>query len=189
MRHPTGRYFMLLLVAGLSTGVLEPRTVQVPLDQEEYLDAEDWFQAGLTLNGAGNYREAAVAFSRSISIEPGNALAWLNLGTSQALFGDYGSAIDALRKAVRLDPNLALGFANLAEVCFRAERYGEAVEAYTALLVLWTDDPNAHYKRGLTYLLLNDPGKAQAEYLSLKIVDPALAGKLLQAIYQGAADN
>jgi tetratricopeptide (TPR) repeat protein len=189
MVHPFGRYFMLLLIAGFSTGLLEPKSPQTPVDQEEFLDAEDWFQSGLALNGAGNYRDASEAFARSISIEPGNAVAWLNLGTSRALFGDYNAAIDALRKAVRLDPHLALGFANLAEVCFRAERYREAVEAYTGLIALWPDDPNAHFKRGLAYLLLNEPGKAQAEYLTLKIVDPALAGKLLQVINQGSTQN
>lgn len=178
---------MLLLLAAFSTGAVALKPPPTSLDQKEYLDAEDWFQSGMVLNGAGQYREAADSFARSLSIEPGNPLAWLNLGTAQALSGDYAAAADNLKQSVRLDPKLALGFVNLAEVSFRMERFAEAVEAYTALLGLWPDDPNAHYKRGLAYLFLNDPGKAQAEYLALKIVDPALAGKLLQAIKQGAA--
>jgi len=189
MVYHTGRYFTLLLLAGLSTGALQPRPQPAPLDQEEYLDADDWLQSGLALNSAGNYREAAQAFLRSLSIEPGNPFAWLNLGTSQALLGDYAQAISSLKKSVRLDPKLAVGFANLAEVFFRTGRFEDAVEAYTGLLALWPADPNAHYKRGLAYLLLNDAGKAQAEYLSLKILDQVLAGKLLQAIYQNSTHN
>jgi cytochrome c-type biogenesis protein CcmH/NrfG len=187
MRHPTGKYVLTLLIAGLTTGALEPKPLPVPLDQEEYLDADDWFQAGLAFNSDARYRNAADAFAKSLSIEPDNPLSWLNLGTAQALIGDYAHAIEALKKAVRLDPQLALGFSNLAEVCFRADRYQEAVEAYSALLKLAPDNPNALYKLGLAYLFLNDAGKAQAEYLSLKMVDPDLADKLLEAINQSAA--
>ena len=186
MRHATGKYFLTLLIAGLTTGAVDPRPHPAPLNQEEYLDADDWFQAGLVLNGETRYREAADAFAKSISIEPGNPLSWLNLGTAQALLGDYARAIESLKRSVQLNPQLALGFSNLAEVCFRTDRFQEAVEAYNALLALWPNDANAHYKLGLSYLFLKDAGKAQAQYLSLKAVDPELAGKLLEAINQHA---
>ena len=175
---------MLLLIAGLTTAALELTPSPAPLDQEEYLEADDWFEAGIVFNSEGRYREAAEAFSRSISIKPGNPLSWLNMGTAQALVGQYPQAIEALKKSVLLDPKLALGFANLAEVCFRSERFQEAIDAYTTLLTFWPQNPNALYKLGLAYLLLNDPGKAQAEYLALKMVDPDLADKLLEAIKQ-----
>jgi tetratricopeptide (TPR) repeat protein len=186
MKIPTNGYLMPLLLAGLFGSVVDARPLPAPLDQEEYLDAEDWFQAGLVSNSSGNYQAAAEAFSRSIAIEPENPLTWLNLGTAQALVGDYGAAVDALQKSVHLDPKLAIGFANLGEVYFRTERFLEALKAYTALLALQPGDSNAHYKCGLAYLILKDAGKAQAEYLSLKILDPDLADKLLQAINQSA---
>jgi tetratricopeptide (TPR) repeat protein len=173
---------MLLLMAGLTTGALEPRAFPAPVDQEEYLEADDWFEAGLLLNREGRYREAAEAFAHSLSIAPENPLSWLNLGTAQALYGDYGAAIDSLKKSVRLNPKLAIAFSNLGEVCFKAERMQEAVEAYATLLTLWPGNPNALYKLGLAHLLLHESGKAQAQYLSLKLVDPELAEKLLQAI-------
>jgi len=187
MKHPKGKYFLLLLVAGLTTGALVPKPQPTPLDLEEYLEADDWFQAGLAMNGAGRFREAADAFAKSVSIAPENALAWLNLGTAQALLGNYPGAIVNLRNSVRLDPKLALGYANLGEVCFKDRRFREAIEAYTALLALWPDNANALYKRGLAYMSINEVGKAQAQYLSLKMVDPELADQLLQAIKRGAA--
>ena len=186
MRRTTTILFLILLLAGLWAGVAEPKPPPAPLDQEEYLDAEDWFQAGLTLNGAKNYREAAEAFGRSIAIDPENALAWLNLGTAQALLGEDDAAIHALKQSVRLDPKLFMGFANLGEVYLKTGHYQEALDSFGALLALQPDDPNAHFKRGLAYLLLYDAGKAQAEYLSLKILDPELADKLLEAINQAA---
>ncbi|HBG05710.1 MAG: hypothetical protein A2075_11255 [Geobacteraceae bacterium GWC2_58_44] len=186
MRHPKRKYFLMLLVAGLATGALVPKPLPAPLDLEEYLEADDWFQAGLAMNSEGRFREAAEAFSKSISIEPDNALAWLNLGTALALLGEYPQAIDKLRNSVRINPKLALGYANLAEICFREQRFHEAIEAYTALLTLWPDNANAMYKRGLAYFSLNEVGKSQAEYLSLKMVDPELADKLLQVIRRGA---
>lgn len=187
MRHDKGKYFAILLLAGLTTGALVPAQLPAPLGQEEYLDADDWFQAGLAMNSEGRYQEAADAFAKSVSIEPDNALSWLNLGTAQALLGDYTKAIDNLKKSVQLSPTLALGFANLAEVCFRTDRFQEAIEAYTKLLALWPENANALYKRGLSYLSLKDSGKAQAEYLSLKILDPELAEKLRSAINEGPA--
>lgn len=186
MRHNKGKYFLMLLVAGFTTGALEPKPLSAPLDIEEYLEADDWFEAGLAMNSEGKYPEAAEAFARSLSIQPGNPLAWLNLGTAQALSGDYVKAIDNLKKSVRLDPKLALGYANLAEVFFKEQRFPEAIEAYTTLLTLWPDNANALYKMGLAHLLMNDPGKAQAEYLALKMVDPELAEKLLKIIKKGA---
>lgn len=183
----TCKYFMLLVLAGLTTGALEPKPIPAPIDQEEYLEADDWFQAGLAMNSEGKYQDAADAFLKSIAIDPGNPLAWLNLGTAQALLGQFDRAIDSLKKSVRLNPGLALGYANLAEVCFRAQRFQEAIDSYTSLLALWPDNANAHYKRGLAYLFLHDAGKAQAEYLTLKMVDPDLAEKLIQAINSAAS--
>lgn len=188
MRHSTGKYVLLVLIAGLATGALKQEPQPAKIYQEEYLEAGDWFEAGVMLNGEGRYREAAEAFGRSIALAPNNAVSWLNLGTAQALVSDYPRAIDSLKKAVRLDPKLALALSNLGEVCFRADRYEEAVEAYTMLLTLWPGNANALYKLGLAHLFLNQSGKAQAQYLSLKIVDPELAEKLRHAIMQSSSD-
>ncbi|WP_224962302.1 tetratricopeptide repeat protein [Geomonas subterranea] len=186
MGHRTSTCLALLLFTGVATGALIPKQHPVHIEQEEYLEADDWFQAGVELNSEGNYREATEAFSRSVALAPGNSLAWLNLGTTQALSGDYNRAIDSLKKSVLLDNSLALAYSNLAEVCFKADRFKEAVEAYTSLLKLWPGNANALYKLGLSHLLLGQSEKAQGEYLSLKLVDPELAEKLHHAIIQGA---
>lgn len=186
MKHNKGKYFLMLVVAGFTTGALKPMPLSAPVEIEEYLEADDWFEAGLMMNSEGKYEEAAEAFARSLSIKPSNPLAWLNLGTAQALTGDYGKAIENLKKSVRLDPKLALGYANLGEVCFKERRFAEAVEAYTTLLTLWPDNANALYKMGLAHLFMNEAGKAQAEYLALKMVDPELAQKLLQVMKKNA---
>jgi len=184
MRHAATKRLMMLLLVGLAGTAAEARPLPPPLDLDEFLDAEEWFQSGLALNGAGKYSEAAEAFARSVAIDPKNPLAWLNLGTAQALSGAYGPAISSLREALRLDPKLALAYSNLGEIYFKGERYAEALEAYGAVVAIWPKDANAHYKLGLAYLHLDNLGKAQAEYLSLKILDPDLASQLLQAIYQ-----
>jgi|GEM_PF-1653649 len=185
MIHFTGKYFLTLLIAGLTTGTLEPKPLPLPIDAEEYLDSDDWFQVGLALNSESRYHDAAEAFSKSIAIDPENALSWLNMGTAQALLGEYEPSIDSLKKSVSLNPQLALGFSNLAEVCYRSEHFQDAAQAYTALLALWPDNANALYKLGLVHLHLKEAGKAQGEYLTLKRVDPELAEKLLDAITQG----
>ncbi|GFO64159.1 tetratricopeptide repeat protein [Geomonas paludis] len=188
MKYRAGTCIALLLFTGMATGALIPTPPTIHIEQEEYLEADDWFQAGVELNSEGNYREATEAFARSVALAPSNALAWLNLGTSQALIGDYQRAIDSLKNSLLLDNTLALAYSNLAEVCFRADRYQEAAEAYSSLLKLWPGNANALYKLGLTHLLLNETEKAQGEYLTLKIVDPELAEKLHHAIIQGAGN-
>jgi len=189
MRPYKSLYFLVLLLAGLTASVAHPGPLPAPLDQEEYLNAQDWFNMGLALNSAGNYRDAAEAFARSIAVDPENPLAWLNLGTAQALSGDPAAALDALEKAVRLDPKLALGYANLGEVYLQLKRFPEAVAAYGTLLKLWPNDANAHFKLGMAYLYLGDTGKAQGECLALQPLDPELAGKLNQAISLGVKGN
>ena len=185
MRNAAGKYFLSLIIAGLTTGALDQRPLPVPLDQEEYLDAQDWLEAGLSLSGEERYGDAEEAFARSLSIEPDNPLSWLNLGTAQALLGNYPRAIESLKESVRLNPTLALGFSNLAEVCFRMDRFQEAAQAYSALLELWPGNTQAIYKLGLSYLFLNEVEKARLQYLSLKNLDPELANKLLESINQG----
>lgn len=189
MRIVRVAFLLVPFMIGLTTAVAGAIPMPAPLDQAEYLDADDWFQVGLDLNSEGKYNQAAEAFGRSIDIDPENPLAWLNLGTSQALSGELDSAIGSINKALAIDPRIPLAFANLGEIYFKAERYQEAVDAFSKLLTFWSNDPNAHYKLGLSYLFLKNPGKAQAEYLTLKILDPKLAEELLLAINQGSVSQ
>ncbi|MBJ6723621.1 tetratricopeptide repeat protein [Geomesophilobacter sediminis] len=184
MRHAKGKYLLLALMASLTTGAFTPQNPTPPVDQEEFRDADDWFQSGLAFNSEGKYNDAAHAFGRVISIEPDNAFAWMNLGTMQAVLGDYDKSMESLRKSVRLSPNLAQGYANLGEVCFRAGHFPEAIEAYGRLLEIWPDNAYAHYKRGLAFLFIDQPSRSQEEYALLKNMDGELARQLLHAMEQ-----
>lgn len=182
MTTDNGRYLVLMLAAFLCTGAVGPKPPPTQMGVEEFWDADDWFQSGLALNKQGKYNDAASAFGKAIAIDPTNAFAWLNLGTMQALAGDLDPAIDSLKKAVRLAPGLAQGYSNLGEVCFRAARFREAADAYGQLLGIWPENANAHYKRGLAFLFLDEYQRARAEYETLKAMDATLADQLLHAL-------
>ena len=75
---------------------------------------EDAFNAsGMQLYAASNFRGAEAQFRQAVSVRPGDALAYCNLGAALIAEHRYDDAIAALQKALVLNPALALARNNL----------------------------------------------------------------------------
>jgi tetratricopeptide (TPR) repeat protein len=72
----------------------------------------------------------------AVSLDPGNAILWQNLGTIQRTNGALGPAATAFKKAVALDPINALAHYNLGAVYDAQGSYDDAIEEYRKALVL-----------------------------------------------------
>jgi tetratricopeptide (TPR) repeat protein len=79
---------------------------------------------------AGRNADAIRIFSRLLELDPGNALAYQNLGTAQLQQKDYKTAEASLRRAVQLDPSLAGAYTALGVVLASTGRTAEAIEAW-----------------------------------------------------------
>jgi tetratricopeptide (TPR) repeat protein len=75
------------------------------------------YHYAFSLQQLGRFREAVAAYERSLSLEPGYAYAWLNLGLSHHALGDRRQGcreLDRARAAKSSDPAPA---ARWAELC------------------------------------------------------------------------
>jgi len=181
------RLFLVTLIVPLFTaiavqGAVEPKSAPREKGVVDFTGAAEWFQKGLELNRAGDYREAAEAFRKVIAITPGDAAAWFNLGTASAFLGNYEEAATSLKQTVRLNPEFLPAYGNLGAICYRLGRFREAIEAYGQVLRLKPDDTNARFNRGMAYYAMGDKDSAWKEYEMLKPLDGELAAKLLEAI-------
>jgi len=71
--------------------------------------------------------EAAERYARALSIEPGVAALWLNLGVCQHQMGDLGGARTSFERAHALAPDDPHVDLNLAAALNAAQRHGEAL--------------------------------------------------------------
>ena len=62
--------------------------------------------------------------------------------------------------------------------------YKEAIEACKQAIRFKPDDAEAHYILVIVYLQLNDRGSALEEYKILKTLNPEMANKLFNLIYE-----
>ena len=92
---------------------------------------------------AGRLNEALAVFQRLIAADPGNALAWENLGMTQLQARDARHAETSLRRAIALDPSLPGAYTALGVVLANGGRTTEAVDAWKKALALDPSDQNA----------------------------------------------
>lgn len=94
---------------------------------------------------AGRNADAIRTFTRLLQIEPGNGLAWENLGTTQLQARDVKSAETSLRRAIQIDPSLSGAYTALGVVLAQTGRRDEAIAAWKRALELDPSDENAAF--------------------------------------------
>ena len=72
---------------------------------------------GIEAMRRGDWKQAAVAWSQCVKLDPGNAGAWANLGKVQLQQKDTAAAIASLEKAVALQPALSEAWMALGMAC------------------------------------------------------------------------
>jgi tetratricopeptide (TPR) repeat protein len=78
----------------------------------------------------GDYRDAELACSRSLEIDPDMADAWLVLGVAQVHLGNLGEAETSFRKALELEPDMQEAQANLERIHFGGEDMAAVIRRY-----------------------------------------------------------
>jgi tetratricopeptide (TPR) repeat protein len=95
----------------------------------EGLEAERQAAMGLLATRAGDTETAAAHFLRSISIKPGNAIPYINLGNVYYLNGQYVKALEGYRKAEQADSTDAIAQYNLAQAYIKTLLMSESSRA------------------------------------------------------------
>ncbi|WP_371416430.1 tetratricopeptide repeat protein [Dolichospermum sp. UHCC 0299] len=74
------------------------------------LTADDYFKLGFKKYEQKDYREAIVAYTEAIKINPNNADAYYNRGNVRDDLGDKPGAIDDYNQAIKINPNYAYAY-------------------------------------------------------------------------------
>ena len=102
-------------------------------------------ERGLVVQGrrayeAGQYKEAAAAFSSAIDAAPSSVTARVNLGLTQLQLGNTTEALALLRSAFDLGPDDADAGRELLRVLLRLGRKDEAIQVLTKSISINPDD-------------------------------------------------
>lgn len=132
-------------------------------DEADPGGAYAWFLRGCGLDGnAGQEDEAAAAYERAISLDPGLAAAHTNLGNLRYQQGDRTSALRCYEAAVALDPDQPEALYNLANIYEEEGDLDMAIAEYRRALKALPDFADAHFNLALT--LEEVGGRQQAQH-------------------------
>lgn len=94
---------------------------------------------------SGRLPDAERTFTQLLRIDPGNALAYQDLGTAQLQQRQYGEAEASLRRAIQGDPTLSGAYTTLGVVLASTNREPEAIDTWKRAVSLDPSDFNALY--------------------------------------------
>lgn len=86
-----------------------------PTASEKREKANIYFEEGLKLKEAGDYKEASKQYEKAVRADASYAEAWSNLGYTYRKQGFFDKAVKAYKKAIALSPNLAEAHEYLGE--------------------------------------------------------------------------
>jgi len=95
--------------------------------------------------------EAIEELEKALELDPGYAVAHLNLGIAYLSLADYAAAEVALRQGLALRPDEPYGLFNLGLVFKVQGKTAEAIEAFEGVRLRDPDDPDTLYQLGTLY--------------------------------------
>jgi len=139
-------------IARLSPGDGKPLSEREEARGEEILAAAgQFYSAGRSYLGAGDYEKALPYFAEAIKINPNSAEAYFQIGYCLAKLGRYPEAIEPYRRANLIKPDDIDTLNNLCVAYGLVGRYQEAIETCEQAIRIKADLPEAHNNLGWTY--------------------------------------
>ena len=151
---------------------------------QEASDAVAHNAKGLELYQSGKFEDAVKSYKEAIKLKKDYAEAYRNLGDAHFQLAQYQWAIDAYKQAVKYQLDLATVHNNIGTAYYRLGDYKKAIGAYKEAIRLNPKESMPHYNLATVYGERGNEKAALEEHKILKGIDPALAEKLLIAIYK-----
>lgn len=111
-------------------------------------NARTYYLLGYEYENSGRPAQAAVAYRRTVSLDPSFGFAWLNLGHCERLQGHAGAARAALEQADRVMPSDPRPVLDLGNLAYAERRLAAAASAYREALRRRPDFAEAHRMLG-----------------------------------------
>jgi tetratricopeptide (TPR) repeat protein len=112
---------------------------------------QDRFLAAVQAEEAGEKMHAISLYEEILSVDPGYAAAYINLGTINFHLRYYGRAEELYRRATEVDPGYVLAFFDLGNVLDELQRLDDSIAAYCQAVALSPRYADAHYNLALAY--------------------------------------
>jgi tetratricopeptide (TPR) repeat protein len=105
---------------------------------------------------AGQYDKAIEAARKIIEFNPGNELAFFNLGIMFLKLKRYDEAVGAFKDALALKPGYASALYNIGYSYSLAKKYKEAVEGFQKYVEFMPEDPVGWLNIGVAYMMIKN---------------------------------
>jgi tetratricopeptide (TPR) repeat protein len=90
------------------------------------LNGRGWMNYGLTLMAVGNYIDALACFEKSVTLNPGYAYPYINIGIAKSRLGDIVNAEYNFKRAMELAPLVPEGYGFYGKFLLEQQRFEEA---------------------------------------------------------------
>jgi tetratricopeptide (TPR) repeat protein len=144
--------------------------------------AATWNDRADALVKAENWQGLLAHSRRWTKAEPGNYLAWYNLGGAYIQLSRHSEAIAAYREALRLKPDDTHAWNNLSVAYGKLGRYREAIAPYREALRLKPDYVGTWNNLAIAYAQSGNRSAALEAVKELRRYDPKQADMLLNSI-------
>jgi len=112
---------------------------------------QDLFLLAVQAEESGEKHKAIALYEEILSLEPGYAPAFINLGTIHFHLRQFGRAEELYRRATETDPGYVLAFFDLGNVLDELDRSSESIAAYQQAVALSPRYADAHYNLALAF--------------------------------------
>jgi tetratricopeptide (TPR) repeat protein len=133
---------------------------------------------GMALGSLKQYSRAAAAFQRAIALDRNLLIAHFNVGLMYSQMGQLKYAEFVYKILIRDHPEYAAGYDGMAVILSKSGRAREAIPLHQKAISLDTDNPSFYYNLGISYLVLDNTGKALEQKEKLLQLDPLAANSL-----------
>lgn len=117
----------------------------------------NWNEQGIQAMQAGQYEEAAQAFTKAIEEEPDNEVGYINFGNLLAILQDTERAERFFQKAITVNEEAATAYYGLANLYYNAERLEEAATLYERAIRHNLDGADGFYMLSKTLQMTDQP--------------------------------
>lgn len=167
----------LLLVTALPTHAAQPQCDGPPVDSSlpDRTRAEKLANRAFACLKEVKPLQSIALFSEFIGIQPDNAQAYLNRGSTYVRMGQFDAGLSDYSRVVELEPNRFEGWYNRGSARVAARQYDEAISDLTEAIRLKPDLGYAYCNRGLSYLRKDESERALADFekgLALRVDMP-----------------
>jgi Flp pilus assembly protein TadD len=128
----------------------------------------DFSQGAKLFEEKGNYNKAALCYTQTLNVTPGDFNALYSRAQDYIKTGEYEKAVTDLKKVTEQNSKFFNGFMELGNAQYNSKDYSGAVESYSKAKKLNSNSKQVYVKLALAYTAKQDKSGAKKNYEKFK---------------------